>query len=54
MMCFGVFNCVLKVKDITYNDIHVLVNPMYLNIAVLLPAGASEQGSVIGSVHIYI
>ena len=27
---------------------------MYLNIAVLLPARASEQGNVIGSVRIYI
>ena len=29
------FKCVLKVKVITYNDIHLLINPTYLNIAVL-------------------
>ena len=28
-------NCVLKVKVITYNDIHLLINPMYLNVAEL-------------------
>ena len=25
------FKCVLKVKVITYNDIHLLINPTYLN-----------------------
>ena len=29
------FNYVLMVKVITYNDIHLLINPMYLNIVVL-------------------
>ena len=28
-------NCVLEVNVITYKDIHLLINPMYLNIAVL-------------------
>ena len=32
MDCFGVFNCVLMVKVITYN---LLINPMYLNIVLL-------------------
>ena len=37
------FNCVLKVKVITYNDIHLLINPMYLNIAVLFISGATRS-----------
>ena len=44
-------NCVLKVRVITYNDIHLLINPMYLNIAVLfiseMPATLSYTGKLV-------
>ena len=34
--CIHTFTTVLHTRCITYNDIHLSINPMYLNVAVLL------------------
>ena len=43
-------NCVLKVKVITYYDIHLLINPMYLNGYIVykrMPATMSYTGKLV-------